>query len=575
VPSFAVDDGFAYEVPKSLPDVAVGDIVRVPLGGRKVRGYVTMIRDDTPERPLRPIASRSGKHGVFNEGMLESLRWVATHYVAPLSTVLARCAPPNLPRKQPRNLEPFRLKIEGPLAAWGERQIESGRTRPAYLLTGDPMRAVVSAMAPIVRSGRNVIVTAPTVIEAQAAVEQLREVFGERVATATSDDAPAARTEVWTQMASETGSIVVGTREVAFWGAGSVGLAVVLEEGRRGYKSPQMPTYNVRDVFRRRSVIERFALLLTGAVPTSEALSAGIEIVRSRRRIWPLVEIVDRTEEVEMSGSVGERVRRAIASVDETGTVFVLVPRRGGVFRCVRCRELRKCQTCDAFVERSGSCARCGRTIPSCLACGGTRFEALGSGVQRVVDDLIRTSGSDVGPAGSERRITVGTERDLAGLTPVDLVVVIDPDIWILAPNYRADEDALRLLVRAVLAAKPGRGRRAVVQTSLANHPVFDTLRSGDPVPFMEAVIAGREGTGFPPVGELIALETDAFDAAHLLGETAGEASLLGPAREGEWDRWLIQGGDLTRVRMRLRGAVRQLRDAGFRVRVDADPVDL
>jgi primosomal protein N' len=180
-----------------------------------------------------------------------------------------------------------------------------------------------------------------------------------------------------------------------------------------------------------------------------------------------------------------------------------------------------------------------------------------------------------VGPAGSERRITVGTERDLAGLTPVDLVVVIDPDIWILAPNYRADEDALRLLVRAVLAAKPGRGRRAIVQTSLANHLVFDTLRSGDPVPFMEAVIAGREGTGFPPVGELIALETDAFDGAHLLGDAAGEASLLGPAREGERDRWLIQGGDLTRVRMRLRGAVRQLRDAGFRVRVDADPVDL
>lgn len=203
------------------------------------------------------------------------------------------------------------------------------------------------------------------------------------------------------------------------------------------------------------------------------------------------------------------------------------------------------------------------------------RFEALGSGVPRVVDDLVRTFGSDVGPAGSGRRITVGTERDLAGLAPVDLVVVIDPDVWILAPNYRAYEDALRLLVRAVLAAKPGRGRRAVVQTSVASHIVFEALRSGDPVPFMEGVIVGREGTGFPPVGELIAVETDAFDSAHLFGEAAGKASLLGPARERERDRWLIQGRDLTRVRMRLRGAVRQLRDAGFRVRVDADPMDL
>jgi primosomal protein N' len=575
VPSFAVDDGFTYEVPENLSNLAVGDIVRIPLGGRRVRGYVTMIREEEPERPLRPVASRSGRQGVFNEVMLESLRWIASHYVAPLSTVLARCAPPNLPRTQPRQHETFERTIVGPLTEWGERQIADGRTRPGYLLTGAPMEAVVSAMVPVVTSGKNVIVTAPTVVEAQEAAEELRTVFGERVVTATSDDSPAAHTDAWTQIAGATGSVVVGTREVAFWGAGTVGMAVVLEEGRRGYKSPQTPTYNVRDVLRRRSVIERFALLLTGAVPTSEAFSAGIEVVRSRRRIWPLVEVVDRTEETESTGIVGERVKRAIASVGETGTVFVLAPRRGGMFRCVRCRELRKCPTCDALLERSGSCARCGRALPSCFACGGTRFEALGGGVPRIVGDLSRTSGPDVGPSGSGRRITVGTERDLAGLAPVDLVVVVDPDVWILAPNYRADEDALRLLVRAVLAAKPASGRRAVVQTSLSSHPVFDALRSGDPVPFLESVVARREETGFPPVGELIALETDAFDAAELLGEAAAGASLLGPAREGERDRWLIQGHDLARVRLRLRGAVRHLRDGGFRVRVDADPVDL
>ena len=107
MPSFAVDDGFAYEVPEKLAGLAVGDIVRVPLGGRKVRGYVTAVGDDTTDRPLRPVASRSGSRGVFNEAMLQSLRWVATHYVAPLSTVLSRCAPPNLPKRKARPAEAF------------------------------------------------------------------------------------------------------------------------------------------------------------------------------------------------------------------------------------------------------------------------------------------------------------------------------------------------------------------------------------------------------------------------------------------------------------------------------------
>lgn len=512
---------------------------------------------------------------MFNDAMLQSLRWIATHYVAPLSTVLSRCSPPNLPKRQARPTEEFADRIDGPLAQWGERQATGGRTRPAYLLTGEPFDAVVSAMAPVLRSGKNIIVTAPTVVEAHAAADRLRAIFGDRVMTATSDDPPVDRTTAWTQIAIPTASVVVGTREVAFWGSGAVGLAVVLEEGRRGYKSPQTPTYHVRDVLRRRSVIERFALLLTGAVPTSEAMSAGCEIVRPRRRIWPLVEIVDRTTEIGGGSKIGDRVRQAISSVGESGTVFVLVPRRGGTYRCSRCRELRTCADCGAMLERNGSCARCGRVEAACASCGGTRFEALGAGVPRTVDDLARTHGANVGPAGSGRRITVGTERDLVGLEPVDLVAVVDPDLWILAPNYRADEEALRLLVRGVLAARPGRGRRAVVQTSLPGHVVFDALRGGDPIPFMESVLQQREETGFPPIGELIALETDARDSALLLEEAAGDAALLGPAPEGDRDRWLIQGPDLTRVRMRLRGAVRQLRDGGYRVRVDADPVDL
>ncbi len=507
--------------------------------------------------------------------MLQSLRWVATHYVAPLSTVLGRCAPPNLPRAHPKPATGALDAVEGPLTAWGRRQVRSGRTRPGYLLSGDPLPQVLSAIGPVLESGQNVLVTAPTVVEVASTVERLRTAFGRRIATATSDDSAAARTTAWAKLASGTGTAVVGTREVAFWGAADLGLAVVLDEGRRGYKSPQTPTYNVRDVLRRRSTIERFPLLLAGASPTSEAMATGPEMIRLRRRIWPLVEVVDRSADMESRGAIADPVRRALVAAGETASIFVLVPRRGGTFRCVRCRTLRRCPECDAILERDGHCARCGRTTSACVECGGTRFEALGGGVPRVVDDLSRLVGSQVGPAGSNRRITVGTERDLAGLDPVDLVVVLDPDVWILAPNYRADEDALRILIRAVLAAKPGRGRRAVVQTSIPGHPVFDALRSGDPIPFMSDVVAAREDSGFPPVGELIALETDAPDANGVLADAASGASLLGPAREGDRDRWLIQGSDLTQTRLRLRAAVGHLRDGGYRVRVDADPIDL
>jgi len=64
VASFAVDDGFAYAVPEGMA-VEVGSLVRVPLGGRRVRGWVVAVGE--PPRPrLRPLLAVSGNLAVFD-----------------------------------------------------------------------------------------------------------------------------------------------------------------------------------------------------------------------------------------------------------------------------------------------------------------------------------------------------------------------------------------------------------------------------------------------------------------------------------------------------------------------------
>ena len=50
---------------------------------------------------------------------------------------------------------------------------------------------------------------------------------------------------------------------------------------------------------------------------------------------------------------------------------------------------------------------------------------------------------------------------------------------------------------------------------------------------------------------------------------------MLGPAEWAGGHRWLFQAADLAATRVRLRSVVQKLRDGGWRVRVDADPVDL
>jgi primosomal protein N' (replication factor Y) len=174
--------------------------------------------------------------------------------------------------------------------------------------------------------------------------------------------------------------------------------------------------------------------------------------------------------------------------------------------------------------------------------------------------------------------VVVGTERDLAGLGRVDLGVVVDADGLLRAPHYRAVEDGLRLMARVAGAAGPGRGRRALVQTADPSHPALAALRRGDPLPLLESEAAARAGLGFPPAGEVIVVEAagapEGADGA-LREAAAGRAEVHGPAERAGRQRWLLQGRDLRGPRLMLRRLVQDWRDAGARVRVDADPIDL
>ncbi|MDR9451325.1 MAG: hypothetical protein RI637_08930, partial [Acidimicrobiia bacterium] len=97
MPTFAVDEGFRYTVGDGQ-SVSIGSIVRVPLAGRKIRGFVTSF-DRGSATGLKTIRGVSGEIPVFDEKLLETLRWAALHYVAPMAGMLGKSAPPNLPRR--------------------------------------------------------------------------------------------------------------------------------------------------------------------------------------------------------------------------------------------------------------------------------------------------------------------------------------------------------------------------------------------------------------------------------------------------------------------------------------------
>ncbi len=573
-----MDEGFWYAVPERLADrVEVGSLVRIPLGARRVRGYVVEVRH-RPAEGLREIQSVTGDLPVFDTGLLEILRWAAHRYVAPLAVLLERAAPPNAPRAVQCPPPERRRSDPGELADWAVQAIRGDGAPTTYHLERPGHLGWISSLGVLIDAERSVMVVVPTEVEAGQVADAARSVVGAGgvdVVVPTMADRDV--TTAWARAATRPGRILVGTPRIATWSVTAPGAFVAVEESRRAMKERQTPTLAVREVLRRRALRQRGSLLFVGPTPSVEALAVTPDIRRPPRRPWSHIEVVDRRGE---PGLLTSPVRRAIAATVAAGKgVFLFSHRRGfaPASRCVRCGTVRRCPECGSRPDRGDECARCGARLAACPDCGGRRFEPLGAGVGRVAAEARRIV-DDVAEAPATAAVVVGSERDLPAAGRPALAVIVDADGLILASHFRATEEALRIMARVASVVATRSGSRTILQTAMPEHPVVTALRRGDPIPLLEHEAAERAAFGYPPAGELLVVEVrggavEGIDAQ--MREAAGDAIVHGPAETSRGRRWLIQGRDLARCRTALRRHVQAWRDAGATVRIDADPIDL
>ena len=537
---------------------------------------------DRPQKNLKYLAAVSGDLPIFDEELLDTLQWAAAHYVAPISVVLEKAAPPNLPRRTgERALASVETRdVQSAPFVGIARSAALGKRRPITALVGrwEPDDWLGAAGLPL-QTGATVMVVVATAVEADAFGERARAWYGERVVGVRGHSSQEL-TEAWAA-AQVAGSLVIGTPRVATWRLPGLKLALVVEESRRAMKDRQTPTLHVRELLSHRHRAEGFGLAFVGPTPSLEVLASGAEVIRRQGRAWPLVEVVDRSKEAPGSGFISDEVATALrAVVAEGGRAFVFTHLRltDASIRCTTCRRVRRCGQCGSRLGRVGSCARCGHRAELCSHCGGGTFEEMGTEPERLAVEINRRLGGETtGVFPTELPIAVGTERDLAGLGPQNLVVAADADGLALGHNYRAAEEALRVLARLASRLGHGSGRRMMVQTSLAGSDLISTLRRGDPMPYLERLLIERARNGLPPSSEMMALEVRGVSGPEGIERDLkglGVEYLMGPAVRRSSIRWLLQGS-LHPAKLGLRPLVQKWRDSGATVRLDVDPIDL
>ncbi|MGF1598198.1 MAG: hypothetical protein ACFCVK_14915 [Acidimicrobiales bacterium] len=548
-----LDREFDYVVePDDVPDLSVGSLVRIELNHRTVMGWVTAVGlDGPPGVTLRPVT------GIVSAGpspdVVELARWAAHRWAGRLAAVLKTASPP---RRVPARLPP-----------------PPSRPSPGARVTVNrypPAADLVALVARLAADGGDTIVVTPRLGQARHLAGRLRSHHGLTTRIHPRD---------WPAAAAR-GGVVLGARSAVWARVPALGAIVVVDEHDEALQEERNPTWHAREVAVERAVRAGVPCHLISPSPSLVALGRADTVEapsRSAERTgWPLVEVVDRRNEE--PGRGGLFSARVAAVARGTGSVLAVLNRRGRaiMLACATCGELVRTEDGEhLMVERDGRLhsPATGETRPLvCASCGGTALKRLRLGVTRAAEELSALAGEPVAEISADTsldrlpRVMVGTEAALHRVLAVDTVVFLDIDQELLAPRYRAGEQAMALLVLAArLVGGRGEGGRLVVQTRLPGHRVLEAAVRADPDRFARAESELRRPMGWPPFGALA--EVSGPGAATLAATLAGDERLtvLGPRHD---DRYLVRADDPGTLARALASADRPPE----RVRVAVDP---
>lgn len=470
-----------------------------------------------------------------------------------------------------------------------ESALEPSTFRPFLLegVTGSGktevyLHAIRSALA----ADRGALVLLPEIALTPQTVARFRERFGD-VAVLHSLLTPVERSMHYGRLRGREVRVAIGARSAIFAPIPDLGLIVVDECHEDSYKQENAPRYHARDLAVVRASKLGIPVVLGSATPSLESLE---NVARGRYTCLRLphrvtghdraeVEIVDRrTEKVPRDTPtplIGPRlVERMRESVERGEQVLLFLNRRGFARRvhCPRCGFHMQCVDCDIPLtyhkrEDRAQCHYCGTVRPIPPACPDCSFPGIRrsrAGTERleetlsrlfpgvVVDRLDRdtaTSGRRMEQIldrfrSGETQILVGTQmvakgHDIPGVT---LVGVIDADVALGLPDFRAAERAAQLLCQ--VAGRAGRGDRpgrVIIQTRQPDHYALTAAGSQDLDGVRRREAATRKLLWYPPYGHLIRVlcedpdEARALQTAEQLRRTIDGAGLapvraLGPA---------------------------------------------
>jgi primosomal protein N' (replication factor Y) (superfamily II helicase) len=500
--------------------------------------------------------------------------------------------------------------------------------------------------------GQTAIVLVPEIALTPQTVDRFRAAFGDKIAVLHSALSEGERYDAWLALKRGDKRIVVGARSAVFAPLENLGAIIVDEEHESSYKQGETPRYHAREVAIVRAKNEGAITVLGSATPSLEswanATSGKYALLMLPDRVGggrlPSVEVIDLRRiptdynamgqgGVDYGAVIREPLHDAIVETMNRGEQSILLLNRRGYssfVQCIDCGAVATCPHCSITLTHHRNperlvchyCLHKEDLRPDCVRCGGRYLRQRGLGTQQVERllserfpsarvarmDVDTTSGKWAHTrildrvAAGEVDSLLGTQMIAKGLDfpNVTLVGVVDADVGINLPDFRASERCFQLLSQVSgRAGRGAKGGRVLIQTRLPAHHAVRYAVAHDYISFVREEMEGRVDPPYPPnvrIANVVfsGLVEDstaklAIHAGEWLRELAvragNEVTVVGPAPcpieriKNRW-RWHVllksaHPGELTRVSRYFMERFEVPNKAQLRVTLDRDPAAL
>ena len=519
-------DELTYAIgPDQLISVVVGQLVIVPVRGRKVAGIITGLSRRLPIGITRVLPIQSLSPITLPASLIRLARWGKEWSWQSLGICLAAMLPP-------------------PLRRWSAvpsltTEVETTKTHARPMTVAvvgsfeDRINRYDELLDRNLTAGRSGLI----VFAHDQDLKRFTKLSRHSVQRWRSSGAKQLRWQQWQDLRSTSAPLVIaGLRSAIFAPLPQLGLIIVDTVDGRGHKDDQAPYYHVRRVAAARRQLDEAHLVFGGAVApmtiqplrtvSGPPLPTSIELIASDPANPAILQ----------AGAEGW------LTAAPTSRTFILLNQTGqGIRRCQQCGTTVPCPTCQSIpVEHSGvlKCLTCGwhgATPSHCTHCGGVTLALRGIGTETLAAKLERQLTTAVGlldrnhpELPTNAPVVVGTSFALPYLHRFnpDRALILGLDLLRQRATFDAGERAIRLVAELATMVP-----NLAIATNAPNDPWLQMLAHGDFDALIAQELADRTAFAYPPDVTIATLRSATAEPLTTLSRSLGPLTVFGPTK--------------------------------------------